>query len=85
MSTLQKTDLSNNTPSLREQEVPMDWIITQDMWGAAKAQALMAGVELDIFSAIYHGKSTCELVARAAGAEAATPHLAARPGEGRCR
>jgi ubiquinone/menaquinone biosynthesis C-methylase UbiE len=74
MAALQKINLnaSNNTTPLREHEVPMDWIITQDMWGAAKAQALMAGVELDIFSAIYHGNSTCELVAEAAGASNAS-------------
>lgn len=74
MSTLQRTDLntSNNPTPLQEQEVPMDWIITQDMWGAAKAQALMAGVELDVFSAIYQGKSTCELVAKEARASGAS-------------
>jgi ubiquinone/menaquinone biosynthesis C-methylase UbiE len=55
-----------------QQGVSMDWKITQDMWGAAKAQALMAGVELDVFSAIHAGNSTSDMVAQAAGAPGAS-------------
>ncbi len=64
-------EANSDTHQDRRQSVSMDWRITQDMWGAAKAQALMAGVELDVFSTIHGGKCTAAEVAHSAGASGA--------------
>jgi ubiquinone/menaquinone biosynthesis C-methylase UbiE len=50
--------------------------IIQDLWAARGAQALVAGVELDVFSRIAEGKRTAREIARTASATArGTEHL----------
>ena len=50
--------------------------IINDLWAARAAQALVAGVELDVFTHINSGKRTAKDVARAAKSNArATEHL----------
>jgi len=50
--------------------------IIQDLWAARGSQALVAGVELDVFSLIADGQRTANKIARAAGAtERGTEHL----------
>src|SRR5215210_7273424 len=50
--------------------------IINDLWAARAAQALVAGVELEVFTHINSGKRTAKEVARAAKSNArATEHL----------
>ena len=50
--------------------------IIQDLWAARGAQALVAGVELDVFTSIAGGKRTAKEIASAARAtERGTEHL----------
>src|SRR6185503_18378548 len=42
--------------------------IIEHLWAARAAQALVAGVELELFTHIYNGKRTAKELARAAGA-----------------
>jgi ubiquinone/menaquinone biosynthesis C-methylase UbiE len=50
--------------------------ILQDLWMARGAQAIVAGVELDVFTHIAEGKRTAKEIAHAAGAtERGTEHL----------
>jgi ubiquinone/menaquinone biosynthesis C-methylase UbiE len=50
--------------------------IIQDLWGARAAQALVASVELDVFTHIADGKRTAKEVAHTTGAtERGTEHL----------
>ena len=50
--------------------------IIQDLWAARGAQALVAGVELDVFTLIVSGKRTAKEIASAARAtERGTEHL----------
>ena len=50
--------------------------IMQDLWASRGSQALVAGVELDVFSLVADGKRTASQIARAASAtERGTEHL----------
>src|SRR5262245_58012258 len=50
--------------------------IMQDLWASRGSQALVAGVELDVFSLVADGKQTSSQIARAASAtERGAEHL----------
>jgi 3-hydroxy-5-methyl-1-naphthoate 3-O-methyltransferase len=59
---------------VRTDATPQQFI--QDLWAARGSQALVAGVELDVFSLIADGKRTANKIARSASAtERGTEHL----------
>ncbi|HEX3036304.1 MAG TPA: class I SAM-dependent methyltransferase, partial [Thermodesulfobacteriota bacterium] len=55
------------TREAKETNVTPEKII-EDLWMARASQALVAGIELDLFTHIYAGKKTAEELARAANA-----------------